>query len=80
MSESRWYGDESDGIELRYHENGLDEVILYIGGKCVAHVEQMSDTHYWMSLQSEKYEVHVNISSKNGQSHVVATADGWSKS
>lgn len=80
MTKSKWYGDENDGIELRYQDAGLDEVILYRNGECCAHIEQMSDAHYWMSLQSERYEVHVNIGSKSGRAHVMATADGWSKS
>lgn len=81
MSDSKWFGDSTDGIEVRYEGEGddriLDEIVLYRGGKCCFHLEMMSDTTYWMSLISERFEVHANVFSKRGKAHISANADGW---
>ncbi len=83
MPQSEWFGDKSDGIELRYQGEGkdrfLDEIVVYRDGECCAHIEAMSDQCYWMSLQSKRFEVHANCFSKNGRSHVDLNAEGWSK-
>ncbi len=83
MQQSEWFGDKSDGIELRYQGEGedrfLDEIVVYRDGECSVHIEAMSDQCYWMSLQSKRFEVHANCFSKNGRSHVDLNAEGWSK-
>lgn len=69
-------GDKTDGIELRYGDDGfLDEIVVYRDGQCCVHIEAMSEKCYWMSLKSERFEVHANCFSKNGRSHVVLTAE-----
>ena len=72
---SEWRGNKQDGIELRYHGDDLDEVVLYRNGECCVHIEGMSPVCYWMSLSSQDNEVHINISSKNLRSHIKATAE-----
>lgn len=42
-----------DGIEVRYNEDGtIDEVLVYdkTSGKCLLHMEQMSEACYWIGL------------------------------
>ena len=77
MSESKWHGDEQDGIELRYQGDDLDEVILYVGGRCVFHAERMDDTFFWMGLYAANHTVHVNAGSNSGRADVSLSADGW---
>lgn len=75
---SEWHGDKNDGIEIRRNEDGsVDEVCLYVGGKCVVHVEQMSDQCFWMALYGAGHTAHVNFLSKNRRSHVDATVEAW---
>lgn len=76
-SRSEWYGDKQDGIEVRMCGDHIDEIVVYRNGQCCVHIEQMSDQCYWMSLMSERFEVHANIYGKNGRSHVDANAEGW---
>lgn len=78
---SEWFGDKTDGIEIRYQGEGkdqfLDEICLYRDGECCVHMESMSDVSYWMSLTSKRFEVHANIFSKHLKAHISAKADGW---
>lgn len=78
-SRSEWYGDSTNGIEIRYHGDELDEIVLHINGKCVFHMECMSDVCYWMGLYAGKHTVHANVFSKNLRSHVMANAEGWTE-
>lgn len=82
MSSDTLYGDTNDGIELRRHdgESQLDELLVYVGGRCVLHVEQMSDQSYWLGIEAGGYECHTHIAAKNGRSHVAMTADVWEES
>lgn len=71
----KWIGDKQNGIELRYEEGEdevLDEVCLYVGGKCVMHMEATSKDNYWFGFYVNGHEVHMNISSK---SHIEAKAE-----
>lgn len=77
---SVWQGDKTNGIEFRYQEKDLDEIVMYIDGKCVLHIERMYDTNFWMGLYSEKHTAHVHMESVNGKSHVHLTVNGtWDK-
>ena len=59
-------------VELRYNDNGtLDEAIIYINGVCVYHLEQMDDGYWWMGLESDKGQVHINLATKK-KAHIVA--------
>lgn len=56
-------------IIIREDEDGLDEVV----GEGSFHLERMSDTEWWLGLETaEGQSVHVWISSKNGRAHVEA--------
>lgn len=74
---SEWYGDKTDGIEIRRQSGEIDEIILYRNGECVVHIESMSDQCFWMSLMAKRFEVHANCYAKNGRSHVEMNAEGW---
>lgn len=74
---SEWYGDKTDGIEIRRQEGHIDEIVAYRNGECVVHIEAMSDQCFWMSLMSKRFELHANCYSKNGRSHVEMNAEGW---
>jgi hypothetical protein len=67
---SEWFGDRQDGIEYRWDGDNLDEIVVYVAGKVVLHVEQMSDTCYWMGIYVKDYEGAANFGSSNKRSHV----------
>ena len=81
---STWIVNKEKGIELRYGDIGppdnevLDELLLWMNGKVVMHMEAMSDVCYWFGLYLDGHEVHMNISSKNLKSHIAATAEDQS--
>ena len=70
----RWIGDKENGICIRIEDSDgvLDEVIVYVSGKCVVHMEAMSDKLYWFGLYAGVHEAHMNIYSKNRKSYIVA--------
>ena len=71
MNRSEWHGDKRDGIEYRWTEDGdLDEICMYVAGKCVLHIERMSDCYYWMGFYTAGGEGSATIGSKNLRSHV----------
>jgi len=81
---SIWIGDKQNGIELRQDgdavaSNGLeilDELVLYLDGKCVMHMEATSQVNYWFGFHlPDGSEVHMNVCSKNLKAHVRATAE-----
>lgn len=67
------------GIELRFqnaddHGWELDEIV----GRVALHLEQMSDSCYWMglrSLEDTDVMVHINVGSVSCRARVQAT--GW---
>lgn len=78
----KWIGDKKQGLELRFHDelhkNGLeilDEMLLWIDGKCIMHMESTSMANYWFGFYLEEHEVHMNIGSRNFQAHIIATAE-----
>lgn len=73
---STWYGDKQNGIEVRGEEDAVDEVLVYVGGECIVHMEGMSDQCYWFGIYTKDFEAHLNVRSKNLLSHVVATIEG----
>jgi hypothetical protein len=79
MMASEWHGDKTDGIEIREYDGFVDEVLLYIDGECVFHMENMSDQCYWMGLYGKTHEAHCNVLSKNGRAHVMATAEAMKR-
>lgn len=72
MNKSRCelHGTEEDGIEYRWRGDQLDEIVVYVGGKVVLHVEQMDDTYYWMGIYANGWAGHANFGSSNRRSHV----------
>lgn len=71
MGKDEFFGDKTDGIEYRWAEDGdLDEIVVYVGGKVILHVERMSDIHYWMGIYAGGFEGHANFGSSNSRSHV----------
>ena len=56
--------------ELRLNADGsLDEVV---SDTCSFHLEQMSDTHWWMAVETKEGIVHISFHSK---STIVANVD-----
>lgn len=76
-SDSQWYGDSTNGIEFRQLDSAdeLDEVLLYVDGKCVVHLEAMSETSYWIGLYAKGHEAHLHIGSKSGRARVDCRGD-----
>lgn len=75
---TQWHGDKTDGIEIRFNDDGsLDEVIVYVDGKCIVHLEQMSDVSWWVGLYAKGHTAHLDIGSKNYRSHVEVTPEAW---
>lgn len=74
---SEWFGDTTDGIEIRRQGGQIDEIIVYRDGECVVHIEATSDQCFWMSLMSKRFEVHAHCFSKYGNSEVEMNAEGW---
>lgn len=81
---STWIGNKENGIELRYGDIGppdnevLDELLLWMNGKVVMHMEAMSPVCYWFGFYLGDRTIHMNISSKNQKSHIAATAEDQS--
>lgn len=72
------HGTKTNGIEIRRNDDGsVDEVLMYVDGRCVVHVEQMYDECFWMALYGSKHTAHVNFWSKNRRSHVEAKVEAW---
>jgi hypothetical protein len=78
-TKTTWHGDETNGIEIREQDDFVDEVLLYVDGECVFHMEAMSDQCYWYALYAKNHEAHCNVFSKNGKAHVSLNAEGWPK-
>mgnify|MGYP000617857281 CR=1 FL=1 len=70
MAKCELHGTKQDGIEYRWDGEQLDEIVVYVGGKVVLHVEQMSDTTYWMGIYVDGWHGHANFGSTNRRSHV----------
>ena len=70
-------GDEENGVYLRPGEDEvLDEIIIYIGGKCIVHMKATSAVNYWFGIYLPGgEEFHMNVGSKNLRSHVEAKAE-----
>lgn len=75
MSDARWYGDNQNGIEVRIIDGAVDEIVLYVDGKCAMHMEQMSDSCFWFGLYVGPHTVHANCAAK--QAEVTVTIEGW---
>ena len=60
MSRSVWHGDDQDGIELRYQGDFLHEILLYVDGRRVLHVEQASDDNCWLGIYAANHTVQAN--------------------
>ena len=76
-SRSEWHGDKTNGIEMRYQGDDLDEVCLYVDGRCVFHSERMSDQMFWMGLYAKNHTAHVQCASVAHKAHVCTSAEGW---
>ena len=55
-------------VEVRYQsiigqkQPTLDEVVLYVNGECLFHLEQMDDNQWWMGVGTPDGQfVHVNL-------------------
>ena len=75
---SRWIGDKQKGIELRFDKDGerpLDELLLWLDGEVMMHMEATSCKNYWFGFHLDGHEVHMNIGSRNSRSYVDATAE-----
>lgn len=48
--------------EIRLNTDGsLDEVV---SSNCHFHLEQMSDSHWWMEVETKEGSVHINLHSR----------------
>jgi hypothetical protein len=81
---SIWIGNNQNGIEIRPDGDNiasnelpiLDELVLYINGKCIMHMEATSKVNYWFGFYlPDGSEAHMNINSKNLKSHIDATIE-----
>lgn len=63
-------------FEIRLNEDGtIDEILLYINGECVMHLEQMDDSYFWMGLYAEGKTCHVRAGANRG--HYWINAEHW---
>ncbi len=73
---SRWVGNKQNGIEIRYSEGEskevIDELLLYVDGKCIMHMEAMSEVCYAFGFYLSDSELHMNVVSRNLKSHIDA--------
>lgn len=74
---NKLHGTKRNGIEVRYQEGEVDEIVVRVDGKVVVHVEQMNDVCFWMGLYAGNHSAYALIGSKNGQSHIVANVEAW---
>ena len=75
MSKSVCKGDSTNGIEMRLlgetTRHGmpiLDELVVYVNGEVVLHIESMDDTYYWMHVGVGPHEVDAHFGSR-GKAH-----------
>lgn len=63
MSDPSDRREQRGGIEVRLYDDGtVDELVVRVGGRCVFHLEQMSDGCFWMAAYGEDGTVvHVNL-------------------
>jgi hypothetical protein len=66
---SEWIGDFQNGVEVRRHGDDIDEVLLFVRGEPVVHLEYMTDQHVWIGLNfptkdAPDNRVSVNITSR----------------
>lgn len=63
------------GLELRFVHDSDGWVFDEVVGPAMVHIEQMSDTYYWLGLTTDEGEVHLSIGSASGRARVSMT--GW---
>lgn len=64
-------------IEVRLNDDGtLDEVVMYDqNGKCVYHLEQMSDCLFWMRFYGDQKDLVVNFCTHDERLHLPEADD-----
>jgi hypothetical protein len=61
----------SEPIEIRRDEDGsLDEIVAH---DVAIHLEQMSDTHWWMSIEKAGRLYHLNLTARRAK--ITATVE-----
>ena len=78
-SSSEWYGDSTNGIEIRKQGGEIDEVLLYVNGKCVTHLETMSDKCVFAWFQVQGQEVTANLCAEDSVFSEVYREDSGAK-
>jgi hypothetical protein len=75
VSETYWIGDKQNGICITNEDDDgvVDEIVMYVDGKCVMHLEAMSDFCYDIALYTGDHEAHVSIGSRSLRAIVDAT-------
>lgn len=52
-------------IEVRLNkDSSLDEVVLERDGECLFHLEQLSDTNWWMAVHDGGQTVYINLTTR----------------
>ena len=73
---SEWIGDKTDGIEIRRATDGIDEVLLYVGGHCMMHMEKLAATQFWFLFDvKDRTALHMAIGSVNRRAAIDATCE-----
>jgi len=73
---SEWIGDKMDGIEIRRDEDGIDEVLVYVAGGCVMHMEKLAATQFWFLFDvKDRTALRMTIGSVNRRAALDATCE-----
>lgn len=69
---------KSGPFEVRLNPDGsIDELLMYIDGQCVMHIEQMSDNYFWMGLYANGMTLHSQFGAKNSRAKAFMNAEWW---
>lgn len=65
-------GDKENGIIARYLDDDLDEIVMYVGGECVMHMEGMSESSIWFGLYPLGHAATFSVISVSGRAKIAA--------
>jgi len=63
-------------IDIREYDGELDEIVFTRDGKCLFHLEQMSDQYWWMAIYDGERTVHIDLMTKRAVIHGSVRKEG----
>lgn len=56
----------TEKLEVRYNDDGetVDEILLYLGDRCICHIEQLDEGQWWVGLYPDGRIVSFGLADK----------------